>query len=700
MAILSTGFKKRAEIQLQTEAAECGLACLAMISTIHGFEADLRTLRQKFSTSLMGITLEQLIKNARELGFSTRPLRTEIEELKDIEYPCILHFDMNHFVVLNGRKNTKFEILDPAYGRKYFSFSELSSRFTGVVLEFIPELGFKKQKRPRGQITITNLLGKIRGLTPALLKIFLLSSVIEIFSLLGPFLNQWAVDEAIVSEDVNLLYTIIVGFVMVSVMQTITEALWEFALLHLSSSLNLQWFTRVFGRLIRLPLVYFEKRQMGDVIARADTVTVIQSTISSGLIEGVVDGVMAIGTFAMMWLYSPKLASLSAAILSLYILLRALIYRAIRSASESQFVFSARLQTYLIETIRGIQTIKLFGKESVRLTALINRSVRSRNSTLRVLRYGVVFKTANALLFRLEAIIVLAFAGSAVIDKTFTIGMLIAFTSFREQFARRISSLVDKVFDFKMLGVQTERLADIMLGKPENFTRKFSVPFECEDSALIVKRLSYRYAEGLPNVIDGIDLKIHAGEHVVIVGPSGCGKTTLLKLLTGLCNPSSGDILYGNISISSLGSQYRDICATVTQDDVLFAGSIAENITFFDDHPNHDFLKECAVMAGIDSEILLIPMGYDTLVGDMGSALSGGQKQRVLLARAFYKKPKILFLDEATSHLDSNKENEILSSISKLKITRIVIAHRRETIESADRIIQLSTLNKLRRDLK
>lgn len=311
MASLNIGLRTRAEVQLQSEAAECGLACLAMISSINGREVGLRELRQQFSTSLMGITLEQLASNAHELGFISRALRLDIHELNRIVLPCILHVDMNHFVVLNRIEGAKFEILDPATGRRRITAGELSTRFTGVALELTPEQGFLRQRKQKADISIRNLLGPVKGLASSLSKIFILSVAIEIFAILGPFLNQWAVDEAIVSGDLNLLFTIGAGFVLACLLQSATETVRELALINLSAALNVQWFARICARLLRLPTSYFEKRQIGDIIARVDTINSIQSTVSNGLIEGIVDGIMAIGTFAMMVLYSAKLATIS-----------------------------------------------------------------------------------------------------------------------------------------------------------------------------------------------------------------------------------------------------------------------------------------------------------------------------------------------------------------------------------------------------
>jgi ATP-binding cassette subfamily B protein RaxB len=273
-----------------------------------------------------------------------------------------------------------------------------------------------------------------------------------------------------------------------------------------------------------------------------------------------------------------------------------------------------------------------------------------------------------------------------------SLGMLFAFLGYKEQFSGRINMLIDRFIDFKMLSVQTERLADIVLTKPEeSFAhRKHDLP---DDLTLSLERVSYRYSSEDPYLLNAATLVVKPGECIAIVGPSGCGKTTCMKLLLGILQPSSGKIKLGGIdgvSLNQVGMRsYRSLIATVMQDDQLFAGSLLDNICFLEAKSDDVWMHECAKVAGVHDEILAMPMGYHTLVGDMGTILSGGQKQRVLLARALYRRPKILFLDEATSHLDVENEERIGEAISALDITRIMIAHRPQTIAIADRVVSL-----------
>jgi ATP-binding cassette subfamily B protein RaxB len=277
--------------------------------------------------------------------------------------------------------------------------------------------------------------------------------------------------------------------------------------------------------------------------------------------------------------------------------------------------------------------------------------------------------------------------------------MLFAFVSYKEQFSARISGLIDKAIELKMLGVQGERLADIVLTEPEPDAPPIPVAVGT-DASLEVRDLSFRYADTEPFVLQGCSLRIEHGESVAIVGASGGGKTTLLKVMLGLLTPTDGEVRVGGINIQKLGiQQYRALVGAVMQDDQLFAGSIADNIAFFDPSADHSRIEHAAKLAAVHDEIMAMPMQYNTLIGDMGAALSGGQRQRLLLARALYKQPAILFLDEATSALDIRKEKAVNDAVKALNLTRIIIAHRPETIASADRVIVLQN-GRIAQDLR
>jgi colicin V processing peptidase. Cysteine peptidase. MEROPS family C39 len=281
----------------------------------------------------------------------------------------------------------------------------------------------------------------------------------------------------------------------------------------------------------------------------------------------------------------------------------------------------------------------------------------------------------------------------AIIDSTMSVGMFVAFLAYKDQFADRINSFIDTLLQFRMLGLHGERIADIALAAPEEDTRRpvVAVIPNTEPASLEIRDVRFRYADNDPEVLKGINLRIEAGECVGIAGPSGAGKTTLLKVLAGLARPSSGQVLIDGIPLDSIGlAAYRARVGCVLQEDRLFAGSIIDNITGFNRDVSPEDLERAARMAAIHDEIRTLPMGYETLVGDMGSTLSGGQKQRIVLARALYRRPSILLMDEATSHLDSTNEAIINLAIRKLGMTRIVIAHRETTLAMTDRVISIS----------
>jgi len=283
-----------------------------------------------------------------------------------------------------------------------------------------------------------------------------------------------------------------------------------------------------------------------------------------------------------------------------------------------------------------------------------------------------------------------------VLDRSFSVGMLFAFFAYKEQFALRVSGLIDKAVELKMLKLQGERLADIVLTAPEDQGLPLAAPMSKRRAdqgvppILELRDVAFSYSQGEQPVLQNLSLAIQAGESVAIVGPSGCGKTTLLKVMLGIHEPQDGELIVDGVGLSRLGLRaWRDMIGTVMQDDVLFAGSVLDNISFFDAEPDLDWVRRCAQLAAVEDEIDDMPMGFHTLVGDMGCSLSGGQRQRILLARALYKKPQILFLDEATSALDVDRERLVNHAVRELSMTRVIVAHRPETIASVGRVVVL-----------
>ncbi|MEO7743807.1 MAG: peptidase domain-containing ABC transporter [Usitatibacter sp.] len=674
-------------VYLQTEAAECGLASLGMIACFHGHRIDLAGLRRRFTVSLKGATLAYLMQVAGRLNLAPRPLRLELDELSRLRMPCILHWDLNHFVVLKSADSRAAVIHDPASGRKRISISEVSRHFTGIALELSPTTEFRAADERR-RISLRDLMGPVVGLKRSMAQVFVLALCLQGAAIVSPFYMQWAVDGALVSADRDLLTVLGTGFLLLAVVQVMLSMLRSWVVLYLSTTLNLQWLANVFSHLLRLPVGYFEKRHLGDVVSRFGAVGSIQRTLTSSFVEALIDGVMAFATLAMMLVYSAALTCVALGAVALYGLLRWAFYEPLRRATEEHIVHNAKQQSHFLETVRGVQSIKLFGRQEERRSRWLNLVVDAVNQDLVSQKLGLGFRSANGLVFGVERVAIVWLGALLVLDSAFSVGMLFAFMAYKEQFSARVAGLVDKMIDLRMLNLQGERLADIVLTPPEMESPVTAV--DEVEASLEVRSLSYRYSDMEPFVLLNCSFAVAPGESVALVGPSGGGKTTLLKLMLGLLPPTDGKVLAGGVDIQKLGiDRYRKLVGTVMQDDQLFAGSIGDNISFFDPAPDHGAIERFARLAAVHDDISAMPMAYNTLIGDMGAALSGGQKQRILLARALYKQPRILFLDEATSALDVQKERAVNEAIRSLNLTRIIIAHRPETIASAERVIVL-----------
>ena len=687
---LSFGFNKKLPVILQTEVAECGLACLAAVLAYHGHRTDLRTLRQKCPLSLKGANLAHIVRFANELNLTSRALRLELHELDHLKLPCILHWDLNHFVVLRSVGKDAVSIMDPAVGLRKVKLEEVSRKFTGVALELWPNTHFE-EKEEKQKIRLMLLLKGVSGIKRSLVQVLVLAAALEVFALVSPFFMQWVIDHVIVTADRNLLTTLVLGFGLLMIVQQLIGLLQSWVGMHLATTLNIQWKANVFKRLLALPADFFQKRHLGDIVSRFGSIDSIQGTLTSTFFVVILNGVMAVFTLGLMFLYSPQLSLIVLATLALYILIRWVAYYPLRNATEENIVHAAKQSSYFMETVRGIRTVKLFQKNGQRHGVWLSLFVDTVNTGLTTQKLSILFGFSNKLLFGVEGILIVYLGAIHILDGLFTVGVFMAFLAYKSQFVGRVGALVDQYIQIKMLGLHAERLADITLTEGElDKNEALPAPVAAEGVEISVEDVCFRYAESEPFVLQNIRLNIKQGESVAFVGSSGCGKSTLMNILTGDLKPESGQVLLNGQDIHKTHPDFiRSLSGSVAQDDVLFSGSISENISFFDENPQPQKVAHCAQMAMIHEEIAQMPMGYETLIGDMGSALSGGQKQRIILARALYREPKILFLDEATSHLDVANEKAINENLKALNITKIMVANRKETIDSADRVINL-----------
>jgi ATP-binding cassette subfamily B protein RaxB len=664
---------------LQREAAECGLACLAMVLNYHGRKTSLFDLRTESISR--GINLKDLMRACERHQLNTRAIRISLDELPLLKMPTILHWGLDHFVVLKKVVRGQYHVHDPASGLHIYDRQQISSLFTGVALELTPSADFQPEKS-NPQFNWRSMFGQLSNIRSAVAKIIILAITLELLLLLTPFYMQSVVDFVLLEHDTDLLMVLALGFMFLVAMQAAASLARSWTAEVFIWKLGFIWEQRLLQKLLRLPTRFFELRSLGEIFSYFHSIRHIKTIIGGSFINAIMDGLMSLIVLLVMFNYSPTLLLVSLLFLLIYTLLRLALYRKTARAVNNTYISQARQHSHAIESIRGIQTLKLFATEQDRLNTWESLQTDHINDNLKLSWLQTNFRISNTFLSGAERVLVIYLGAQLVMESRFTLGMLMAYLAYRDLLVNRANLLIDRILDFKLLRVHAERLVDVTNSAAEdNRGRRLDQPIE----SIELNKLSFRYASNEPPAVAELTMQFDRSQSVAIVGPSGCGKTTLMKLMTGLLEPDSGEVLINGLNLQQLDlTDYRNRLGVVMQDDALFAGSIAQNITMFTTEVDPERISQAARQAQVFDEIMAMPMGFDTLVGDMGSSFSGGQKQRILLARALYKQPDFLLLDEATSHLDPANESKINQLIKQLDIPCITIAHRRETIASAD----------------
>ncbi|EJI1309225.1 TPA: peptidase domain-containing ABC transporter [Escherichia coli] len=687
--LLDLRWQRRVPVIHQTETAECGLACLAMICGHFGKNIDLIYLRRKFNLSARGATLAGINGIAEQLGMATRALSLELDELRVLKTPCILHWDFSHFVVLVSVKRNRYVLHDPARGIRYISQEEMSRYFTGVALEVWPGSEFQSETL-QTRISLRSLINSIYGIKRTLAKIFCLSVVIEAINLLMPVGTQLVMDHAIPAGDRGLLTLISAALMFFILLKAATSTLRAWSSLVMSTLINVQWQSGLFDHLLRLPLAFFERRKLGDIQSRFDSLDTLRATFTTSVIGFIMDSIMVVGVCVMMLLYGGYLTWIVLCFTTIYIFIRLVTYGNYRQISEECLVREARAASYFMETLYGIATVKIQGMVGIRGAHWLNMKIDAINSGIKLTRMDLLFGGINTFVTACDQIVILWLGAGLVIDNQMTIGMFVAFSSFRGQFSERVASLTSFLLQLRIMSLHNERIADIALHEKEEKKPEIEIVADMGPISLETNGLSYRYDSQSAPIFSALSLSVAPGESVAITGASGAGKTTLMKVLCGLFEPDSGRVLINGIDIRQIGiNNYHRMIACVMQDDRLFSGSIRENICGFAEEMDEEWMVECARASHIHDVIMNMPMGYETLIGELGEGLSGGQKQRIFIARALYRKPGILFMDEATSALDSESEHFVNVAIKNMNITRVIIAHRETTLRTVDRVISI-----------
>ena len=685
---IAIGRPKRLRHIPQHQQSECGLACLAMIADFHGLRLDLAATRARTGGAGRGHTLQALMEAAEKLGLSGRPLRLEMEELPQLKVPCVLHWNLDHYVVLERVRKQRALILDPAGERRWWRIAQLDARFTGVALELAPRADFRPADL-RGMLPLKSIARSFDRLARTLAGLTMIALAMQILSLAPPILSQILIDEVTTSQDSELLRSMLIAMALLAAIAIPLRLLQGWIGIWLSTSISLQTSHNLTRRLFSLPVRFFRERHVGDVVSRMQSLSPIIEFATGSVVTGVINLLKVSLAGVAMLIYSPVLMLISLAGLALRAGLVWSVLPAQRRLERDGLVAGAKQSSAMLESLRGSETVKALAGESARLTVWQTHLVEKLNLDVRSARVGMYSGAGLSALGEAEQIVFLGAGVLALFNGRITLGALFAFITLRSRFSAALGALIALFQQAFMLRLHAERLGDIVEheAEPEDGlpVRRFGGAFEAQE-------LGFAYSGNEEFVLRGFSCRIEPGQLVVLTGPSGSGKSTLLKLLAGLESPREGRLLADGTEVQRLHRrEYRRQLGLVLQGDVLFRGSIAENISFFDPAPDTELVHEVARLAAVDGEIRRFPMGMATQIGDMGSNLSGGQAQRILLARALYRRPRALILDEATSHLDPATEEQVVQMLKNLGITIVCAAHRPAILRYADQVLDLSS---------
>jgi len=670
----------------QAETSDCGIACVAMIAAYYDHNISLTTLRSRFDVGGRGVDAKGILEIASSIGLVARALQLDLDEIRFLRLPCILHWNLDHFVVLERVTKRGFKIRDPSIGARTIIKSDFSKSFTGIAIELNTGPNFTRRKPP-APINLRSLAGSIRGLRTSGLYVFLASLVIEVLALSTPLFFQFVADQVVPDHDVNLLTILGVTFILISIFSAIASTVRSYLLNWLGSNLGFGWTTNSYRKMLSLTYSFFQARTPGDILVKFSSIEQMQKTLTTKALAALFDGVASIITVIILLIYSTKLLLVSILFVVTYAGLRVGFYTAFREANLKLILARTKQENLFVESLRAISTIKTNNQEASQASRYANATALVTNGNYIVENMQSGFSGFQALILGLQRTAVLWIGTEMCLQGYVSVGLLAAFASYTNQLSTRIGNLVDFRVDLFMFRMQSERLADIVLAPSERSSNLGELNLS-EDSSLRFKNASFRYSARDPWILRNTTLRVASGECVAIVGPSGCGKSTVAGLIIGLLDLTDGNIVIGGTDITRIGKKaLRSRIGSVLQTDTLLDGSVYENITFFEPGFQREAVEKAAKLACIYDEICCFPMGFNTPIVNGGAGLSSGQQQRILIARALYRSPDILIMDEATSNLDVDLERSISECIEHLKMTRIIIAHRPETIARCDRVI-------------
>jgi ABC-type bacteriocin/lantibiotic exporter with double-glycine peptidase domain len=674
----------------QLTTTECGAACLAMILSYHGRATEVAECRAAMDIGRDGATALSVAQAARRYGLRVSAFSLGLDALPHLQLPAIAHWQFDHFVVLERWSSAHAEIVDPKVGRRRLTAAEFAADFTGVALTFDPGVGFERRAAagPVWRAYLARLL-RAAGVRRLLAQILGASLLLQLLALALPLATHTLVDQILPLQQSGTMATLGVGMAVVTLAQMVTGWLRATLLMTLQARLDTQMMLGFVEHILALPFRFFQQRSSGDLLMRLSSSTIIRETLTNQTVSALLDGALVLGSLVVLLVVSPLFGLLAFGLGLLQIVLLLGTARRAHDLAQRDLAAQAESQAYLVEALAGIVMVKASGAEDRAFDRWSSLFFKRLNVGIQRSRLSATVETGLTTLQLASPLLFLWLGAWQVLGGALSLGTMLALTTLATSALTPLASVVASGQELQLVGAHLERIADVVEAEPEQ--ERLSVrPAPQLTGALELHDVSFRYDAHSPAVLRNISLTVAPGQKIALVGRSGSGKSTLAKLLLGLYVPTTGEIRYDGIPLQRLDYRtLRSQFGVAPQEVFLFSGSIRENIVFNAPDVSYAQVVAAARLAAIHDDIMRMPMGYETLVAEGGSALSGGQRQRIALARALIHQPAILVLDEATSHLDLATERIVEEHLSSLVCTRIVIAHRPSTIRNADRILVL-----------
>jgi ATP-binding cassette, subfamily B, bacterial len=687
-ALKKLGFpsgKRSVPFVQQLEWTDCGAASLCMVMAYYGRETKLAEVREAMGIGRDGVSAKSILDTAERYGLTGRGIKVDTSQIKLVKPGTILHWEFNHFVVFERVVQTGVRIVDPATGPRDVPLDQFGKAFTGVAIELIPTDRFTKIKREKGRLTryVQELMSE-KGLFS---RIVVVSLALRLIALALPLITGMIIDRVVPRADYDLLYVCLATIGGMVAFNLISDVVRMYLLLHLRISLDTRMTLGFLDHMVSLPYAFFQRRSTGDLMMRVDSNSTVREIVTSKSMSALIDGVFVLLYAAIIFYVNPMLGlitiAMSAAEAVVFLCARPTYHRLLAADLDKQ----AKAHSYMVQMLGGIETLKCAGAERLGVEKWSNLYTDELNVKMRRARVSAYVDGIRGAIAALGPLLILTIGATAVMTNKMTLGMMLAMNSLATSLFGPLSQLVSSALELQLVRGHMDRIDDVLQTPIEQDRDAVHQPPRLRGQ-VSVRKLSFKYGDQAPLVVQDVSLDITPGMSVALVGPSGSGKSTLLNLLAGLYKPVTGEVVYDGRPLHDMDVRtVRQQIGIVPQHPFIFGGTLRENVALTAPGAQLDRIIAACKVSCLHDDITEMPMAYDTVVSDGGGSLSGGQRQRVAIARAVIRNPSLMLLDEATSALDNSTEKRVIENLERQRCTRITVAHRLSTVRNADLIV-------------